>query len=82
MLSDEEKKAIRYLKIYITQDVLYDNSHYKQIETLLNRIEKQESKIKNAIDFINNDKNYFEDGENWENVLKIKEILEGKDGNR
>ena len=39
-------------------------------------IEKQKDKIKKAIDFINDENNFFEDGENWQNVLKIKEILE------
>lgn len=46
------------------------------IETLLTSYEKQKDKIKKAIDFINDENNYFEDGENWQNVLKIKEILE------
>lgn len=43
----------------------------KEIESL-----KEDNKIKKAIDFINDENNYFEDGENWQNVLKIKEILE------
>ena len=46
------------------------------IETMLTHYEKQKDKIKKAIDFINDENNYFEDGENWQNVLKIKEILE------
>ena len=46
------------------------------IETLLTSYEKQKDKIKKAIDFINDENNFFEDGENWQNVLKIKEILE------
>ena len=49
------------------------------IETLLTSYEKQKDKIKKAIDFINDENNFFEDGENWQNVLKIKEILEGKE---
>ncbi len=49
------------------------------IETLLTSYEKQKDKIKKAIDFINDENNLFEDGENWQNVLKIKEILEGKE---
>lgn len=48
------------------------------IETLLTSYEKQKDKIKKAIDFINDENNFFEDGENWQNVLKIKEILEEK----
>lgn len=45
MLSDEEKKAIDYLKIYIERDVMYENRHYKQIEIILNLIEKQSKEI-------------------------------------
>ena len=37
---------------------------------------KEKEKNKKAIDFINDKNNYFEDGENWQNVLKIKDILE------
>ena len=39
-------------------------------------IEKEKEKNKKAIDFINDKNNYFEDGENWQNILKIKDILE------
>ena len=46
------------------------------IETILTHYEKQKDKIKKALDFINDENNYFEDGESWQNVLKIKEILE------
>lgn len=42
------------------------------IETLLTSYEKQKDKIKKAIDFIIDENNFFEDGENWQNVLKIK----------
>ena len=45
MLSDEEKYAIDYLKIYIERDVMYENRHYKQIEIVLNLIEKQSKEI-------------------------------------
>ena len=48
----------------------------KAIETLLTAYEKEKEKKKKAIDFINDKNNYFEDGENWQNILKIKEILE------
>ena len=48
----------------------------KAIETLLTAYEKEKEKNKKAIDFINDKNNYFEDGENWQNILKIKEILE------
>jgi ABC-type phosphate/phosphonate transport system substrate-binding protein len=46
------------------------------IETLLTAYEKEKEKNKEAIDFINDKNNYFEDGENWQKILKIKEILE------
>lgn len=46
------------------------------IQVILKLYEKQKDKIQKAIDFINNENNFFEDGENWQNVLKIKEILE------
>lgn len=39
-------------------------------------IEKQNNKIQKALDFIDDENNFFEDGENWQNVLRIKEILE------
>ena len=45
MLCDEEKYAIDYLKIYIERDVMYENRHYKQIEIILNLIEKQSKEI-------------------------------------
>ena len=43
---------------------------------LKSELEKEKEKNKKAIDFINDKNNYFEDGENWQNILKIKEILE------
>jgi hypothetical protein len=45
-------------------------------QNLKAELEKEKEKNKKAIDFINDNNNYFEDGENWQNVLKIKEILE------
>ena len=46
------------------------------IEKQSKEIEELKEKNKKAIDFINNKNNYFEDGENWQNILKIKDILE------
>ena len=46
------------------------------IETLLTAYEKEKEKNKKAKEFIDDKNNYFEDGENWQNILKIKEILE------
>ena len=54
---------------HVTLDV------YK-VQTLLTAYEKEKEKNKKAIDFINDKNNYFEDGENWQNILKIKDILE------
>ena len=48
----------------------------KSIENILTAYEKEKEKNKKAIDFINDKNNYFEDGENWQNILKIKEISE------
>ena len=44
-MSGEEKRAVVYLKSYCINDVLYDNKHYEQIETVLNLIEKQQKEI-------------------------------------
>ena len=48
----------------------------REIELLRIAVTRLQYKIQKAIDFINDKNNYFEDGENWQNVLKIKEILE------
>ena len=48
----------------------------QDLKNLLTAYEKEKEKNKKAIDFINDKNNYFEDGENWQNILKIKEILE------
>lgn len=60
-----------------TEDCL--DCENEAIRVILKLYEKQKDKIKKAIDFINDENNFFEDGENWQNVLKIKEILEGKE---
>lgn len=54
------------------------NEEFFATEIVLKLVYKQNNKIQKAIDFINDENNFFEDGENWQNVLKIKEILEGK----
>lgn len=83
MLSDEEKKAIQYLNKYCDTDLLYEQRHYNYIKMIIRLVGKQSKEIeelkeknKKVIDFINNENNYFEDGENWQNILKIKAILE------
>ena len=35
-------------------------------------------KINKSIEFINDDNTFFEDGENWQNVLHIERILKGE----
>ena len=76
------EEATEMLKrIYVTEfntSSIYDNvpNVNLAIETLLTAYEKEKEKNKKAIDFINDKNNYFEDGENWQNILKIKEILE------
>ena len=55
-----------------------ETSHYiqSQLDIANAKLVEEKEKNKKAIDFINDNNNYFEDGENWQNVLKIKEILE------
>lgn len=84
---NEEKKAIEVFKYckgkkFNAFDKIYFDDEtnmciFQAIETLLTSYEKQKDKIKKAVDFINDENNYFEDGESWQNILKIKEILEG-----
>ena len=74
------EESVEYLKNCLNDEYNFKNATRKKdkeaIETLLTAYEKQKDKIKKAIDFINDENNFFEDGENWQNVLKIKEILE------
>jgi len=58
---------------YLIRDRDFDENYIQQLEE---ELEKEKEKNKKAIDFINDKNNYFEDGENWQNILKIKEILE------
>lgn len=82
-----EEKSIEILNAFKNYDKFFEDLKFVMtfeakesiniaIETMLTHYEKQKDKIKKAIDFINDENNYFEDGENWQNVLKIKEILE------
>ena len=82
---NNEKKAIEVLKHckdrnFSAFDKMYFDDEtnmyvFQAIEILLTFYEKQKDKIKKAVDFIDDENNFFEDGENWQNVLKIKEIL-------
>lgn len=55
-----------------------ETSHYNQsqLDIANAKLVEEKEKNKKAIDFINDNNNYFEDGESWQNILKIKEILE------
>lgn len=85
-MNEAEKNAIetiRYLKCLKWYEHAFDNGtevleeeEKQDIDIVLNFIEKQNNKIQKAIDFINDENNFFEDGESWQNVLKIKKILE------
>lgn len=74
----EEEIITRLKAIDMWYDVgeQYSLNDLNAIEGILKLYEKQKDKIKKALDFINDGNNFFEDGENWQNVLKIKEILE------
>ena len=79
-MTDEEKYAIDYLKIYIKRDVMYENRHYKQIEIILNLIEKQSKEIE-ELNYIKRSFDYCVEQENkkWKDKIKAK-IEEVKDG--
>lgn len=87
-MNEEERKAIDWLKnkpqectdIIRSCSNLQNKKAYAKDRTmykaLISFIEKQNKKMIKALDFINDENNFFEDGENWQNVLKIKKILE------
>ena len=64
--------------IYSLRDVeeVENAQKEKEIELLRIAVIRLQNKIKKALGFIDDTNNFFEDGENWQNVLKIKEILE------
>lgn len=74
----EEEIITRLKAIDMWYDVgeQYSLNDLNAIEGILKLYEKQNNKIQKALDFIDDENNFFEDGENWQNVLKIKEILE------
>lgn len=80
-MSDEEivlKRLKETLDVLKGKNVIgrIDFQIRDMVEDCIRIIEKQKEKNKKAIDFINDKNNYFEDGENWQNILKIKDILE------
>ena len=64
--------------IYSLRDVeeVENAQKEKEIKLLRIAVTRLQNKIKKAIKFINDENIFFENGENWQNVLKIKEILE------
>jgi hypothetical protein len=64
--------------IYSLRDVeeVENAQKEREIELLRIAIIRLQNKIKKALSFIDDENNFFEDGENWQNILKIKEILE------
>ena len=74
----EEEIITRLKAIDMWYDVgeKYSLNDLNAIEGILKLYEKQNNKIQKALDFIDDENNFFEDGENWQNVLKIKKILE------
>ena len=71
-------EAIKILKSEPDFSLSYYNREIA-IDVIIKDYERQSKIIKKALDFINDENNFFEDGENWQNVLKIKKILEGKE---
>ncbi len=73
----QDLKAV-YNVMYNFDDMLCDDMQERvnRIEKVVTAYEKEKEKNKKVLDFINDKNNYFEDGENWQNILKIEEILE------
>lgn len=76
-MSEEEIKGLQEHTDIIINEGLDSEDDIQGIlkkwEELYN---KEKAKNIKALDFINDENNYFEDGENWQNVLKIKHLLE------
>lgn len=69
-------QRLGYCELEYQKNSYLSTEKFEAIKQATQLIKKQNNKIQKAIDFINDYNNYFEDGENWQNVLKIKEILE------
>ena len=65
--------------IYSLRDVeeVENAQKEKEIELLRIAVIRLQNKIKKALDFIDDENNFFEDGENWQNVLKINIMMVG-----
>lgn len=79
LLTAYEKEKGENVKLRLQDIPLIEGelkAYKDRVKELKQELEKEKKKNKKAIDFINNENNYFEDGENWQNILKIKDILE------
>lgn len=79
LLTAYEKEKGENVKLRLQDIPLIEGelkAYKDRVNELKQELEKEKEKNKKAIDFINDKNNYFEDGENWQNILKIKEILE------
>ena len=78
LLTAYEKEKEKNKELSNSYDKLAKECNEENRRCMLLAVENQDLKEKNkkVIDFINNENNYFEDGENWQNILKIKAILE------
>lgn len=68
--------------IPLLEDGYVDNKdctkEIQAIENLIQENKKLKEKINKSIEFINDDDTFFDDGENWQNVLHIERILKGE----
>lgn len=52
-------------------------SLFELVMKIADERDKYKNNIDKAIHFIEDNNNYFEDGETWQNILKIQNILKG-----
>lgn len=68
--------------IPLLEDGYVDNKdctkEIQAIENLIQEYKELKEKINKSIEFINDDDTFFDDGENWQNVLHIERILKGE----
>ena len=53
-------------------------SLFELVMKIADERDKYKNNIDKAIRFMEDDNNYFEDGETWQNILKIQNILKGE----
>ena len=79
LLTAYEKEKGENVKLRLQDIPLIEGelkAYKDRVNELKQELEKEKEKNKKVLDFINDKNNYFEDGENWQNILKIKDILE------